>query len=107
MVDRVEFALSLIKAELQNLKLISDLNRTGIDASTHLLDFSTLILEIMGFDHDTTDHFYEWYSHRQRMLVENVDADDDKAFLERAFNFYVDLAIKKRDLDRGPRNYRL
>ena len=99
MVDAVELALSLIKAELQNLKFINDLNRAGVDASTHLLDFSALILEIMGFDHDTTDQFYEWYSHRQRMLVENIDADDDKTFRERAFDFYVDLVVKKRELD--------
>lgn len=99
MVDAVELALSLIKAELQNLKFINDLNRAGVDASTHLLDFSALILEIMGFDHDTTDQFYEWYSRRQRKLVENVDPDNDKSFRERAFDFYVDLVVKKRELD--------
>lgn len=44
MVNNTELAISLIKAELHNLKFINDLNRAGVDASTHLLDFSVLIL---------------------------------------------------------------
>ena len=99
MVNNTELAISLIKAELHNLKFINDLNRAGVDASTHLLDFSALILEITGLDCDTDDEFYEWYFNRQRKLVENIDPENDKEFRERAFDFYVDLVVKKRELD--------
>ena len=100
MVNNTELAISLIKAELHNLKFINDLNRAGVDASTHLLDFSVLILEIMGLDCDTNDEFYEWYFNRQSKLAENIDPENNKEFLERAFDFYVDLVIKKQELDR-------
>lgn len=97
MVNTTEFAISLIKEELQNLKFINDLNRAGIDASAHLSDFSPLILEVTGFGHKTSDEFYEWYVNRQNKLVENIDPEDDKEFRERAFKFYVDLMVKKRE----------
>ena len=96
MLNTTEFAISLIKEELHNLKLINDLNRAGIDASTHLLDFSTLILEFTGFGHKASDEFYEWYVNRQNELVENIDPENDKEFRERAFSFYADLMEKKR-----------
>ena len=85
----IEIALFLIKVELQNLKFINDLNKAGVDASTHLLDFSTLILEIMDFGHETSGAFEEWYFNRK----------NDKELLEQAFNFYVDLVVKKRELE--------
>lgn len=91
---------TLIKAELQNLKLIDGLNRAGVDASAYLLDFSSLILKIMGFEHITSDEFYEWYFCRQKKLVEHIHPENDKEFRERAFNFYVDLVVKKRELGR-------
>ena len=99
MVNNTELAISLIKSELHNLKFINDLSRAGIDASTHLLDFSALILEIIGFDYDTNDEFYEWYFDRQRKLAENIDPENDKEFGERAFDFYFDLVVKKRELE--------
>lgn len=98
MVNTTEFVISLIKEELHNLKFINDLNRAGIDASTHLSDFSTLILEVIGFGHKASDEFYEWYVNRQNELVENIDPGNDKEFRERAFKFYVDLMVKKRGL---------
>ncbi|MCG8321576.1 MAG: hypothetical protein MI921_18885 [Cytophagales bacterium] len=53
----------------------------------------------MGFDGNLTDEFTEWYFDRQTQLVENIDPENDKELLEQAFNFYVDLMVKKRELD--------
>ena len=82
------------------MKFINDLNKAGVDARTHLLDFSTLILEIMDFGHETSDAFEEWYFNRQNKLIENIDPKNDKELLRQAFNFYVDLEVKKRELKR-------
>ena len=100
MSNTFEHAITLIKAELQNLKFINGLDSAGIDASAYMLDFSSLILEMLGFKHETSDEFYEWYFCHQNKLVKNIDPENDKEFQERAFDFYVDLVVKKRELDR-------
>ena len=53
----------------------------------------------MAFAHNPPDEFKEWYFDCQPKLVENIDPENDKELLEQAFNFYVDLVIKKRELD--------
>ena len=99
MLNTTAFTILLIKEVLYNLKLIKDLGRAGIDASIHLSDFSALILEITGFtEHKTSDEFYTWYTNCQNKLVENIDPKDAKEFRERAFDFYIDLVVKKREL---------
>ena len=55
---------------------------------------------IMGFEGICPDEFKEWYFDRQTRLVERIDSEDDKKFLEQAFSFYVDFVIKKRGLDK-------
>ena len=99
MNNTFEHAITLIKAELQNLKLINGLDSAGIDASAYMLDFSSLILEMLGFKHKTSDEFHEWYFCHQNKLIENVDPENDKEFQERAFDFYVDLVVKKKEMD--------
>ena len=96
---KIELTVFLIKLELKNVKFTNELNNRGIDTYAGFLDFSTLILAIMGFDKNFTDEFREWYFDRQTQLVESVNLEDDKELLEKAFNFYVDLLIKKRELD--------
>lgn len=96
----VQLAIFLIKLELQNVKFTNDLNNKGIDTYAGFLDFSVLISAILGFDSNVTDEFKEWYFDRQTKLVENIDPENDKELLEQAFNFYVDLVVKKRKLER-------
>lgn len=94
-----KLAISLIKEELRNLKFINDLYKTGVDATTGLLDFSGSILEIMGFDAMLADELSEWYYSQQNKLVKNVDINNEEDFKEQAFNFYIDLLVKKRERD--------
>ena len=54
----------------------------------------------MGFDNNLTNEFKEWYFDRQTRLIENIDPKNDKELLKQAFNFYVDLVIKKREMER-------
>ena len=96
---KVELAIFLINLELKNVKFTNDLNNKGIDTYAGFLDFSGLISAIMGFDNNLTDEFKEWYFDRQTQLVESIDPENDKELLEQAFNFYVDLVVKKRGLD--------
>ena len=93
----IEFPVSLIKEELKNLKFISDWNKAEVDASAGLLDFSELILKVIGFDNNLPDKFYEWYFRRQNRLIENIDKANAQEFHCRALIFYVDLIDKKRE----------
>ena len=94
---KIEFTLFLIQSELKYVKFTNDLENKGIDTYTGFLDFSALISAIMGFDNNLTNEFKEWYFDRQTQLVKNIDSENDKEFLEQAFNFYVDLVVKKRE----------
>lgn len=96
---KIELTLFLIQSELKYVKFTNDLENKGIDTYTGFLDFSALISAIMGFDKNFTDEFREWYFDRQTQLVEKIDSEDDKKFLEQTFNFYVELIVKKRELD--------
>ena len=99
MLNTTAFTILLIREVLYNLKLIKGLGRAGIDASIYLSDFSALILEITGFtEHKTSDELYTWYTNCQNKLVENIDPKDAKEFRERAFDFYIDLMVKKCEL---------
>lgn len=96
---KVELIIFLIQSELKNVKFINDLNKKGFDPYAGILDFSILISSIMGFDDNLTDEFTEWYFDRQNQLIKNIEPENDKELSEQAFNFYVDLVIKKRGLD--------
>lgn len=94
---KVELAISLIKAELKNLRFINDILRQGIDASSRLWDFGELILELANLDTDATDALNEWYFARQTQLIKNIEAGDDEGFSAAAFEFYIDLVMKQRE----------
>ena len=93
---KVELTIFLIQLELKNVKFTNDLENKGIDTYAGFLDFSVLISAIMGFDNNLADEFKEWYFDRQTQLVESINLENDKELLEQAFNFYVDLVVKKR-----------
>ena len=94
-----KLAISLIKEELRNLKFINDLYKNGIDATTGLLDFSGSILKIIGFEAKLADELSEWYYNQQNKLVKNIDINNEEDFKERAFSFYIDLLVRKREWD--------
>lgn len=100
---KVELIIFLIKSELKNVKFTNDLESKGVDSYAGFLDFSTLISAIMGFEYNSKNEFKEWYFDQQTKLVENIDPENEKELLEQAFNFYVDLMVKKRELDIGVR----
>ena len=94
---KVELAIFLIKAELKSVKFTNDLHKEGTDASAGILDLSPLTSAIVGFKNNLTDEFREWYFDRQTELVASTDVQNDKELLKQAFNFYVDLEVKKRE----------
>ena len=98
---KIEIVMLLIKEELKNLKFINDLDKAGVDASACLVDFSTSILSMLRFGNNLTDEFWNWYITRQNQLVKNIDPKNDNQCLQQAFNFYVDLVIKKKSTGSG------
>lgn len=93
---KVELAISLIKAELKNLKFVNGMHRQGVDASAGLWDFGVLILGLVGFDNNLSDELNEWYFKRQNELISDIEPGDDQGFSEAAFNFYIDLVVRTR-----------
>ena len=98
---KVELAISLIKAELKNLRFINDILQQGIDASSRLWDFGELILGLTGLDTDPTDGLNEWYFARQTQLIKSIEAGDEEGFSAAAFDFYIDLVMKQREGEAG------
>ena len=96
---KVELAISLIKAELKNLKFTNEMLKEGIDASAGLWDFGVLILGLIGFDNNFDDELNEWYFRRQNELVRYIEPGDDDAFSGAALDFYIDLEVRRRELD--------
>ena len=101
---KVEIAIFIINEELKSVKFTNELHKRGTDASDGILDLTPLTSAIMGFGNNLTDEFQEWYFDRQSQLVETIDREDDKKLLEKAFDFYVDLVVKKRELERMQRS---
>ena len=93
---KVELAISLIKAELKNLKFVNGMLRQGVDASAGLWDFGVLIFGLVGFDNNLSDELNEWYFKRQNELIDDLEPGDDQRFSEAAFNFYIDLVVRTR-----------
>lgn len=52
-------AVYLIKAELKNRKLTSGLEQVGFDTTFWSLDFSSMILKLIGIE-VRSDDFYDW-----------------------------------------------
>ena len=100
---KIELTIFLIQSELKNVKFTNDLESKGVESYAGFLDFSTLISAIMGFEYNSKNEFKEWYFDQQTKLVENIDPENEKELSEQAFNFYVDLMVKKRELDIGVR----
>jgi hypothetical protein len=90
----IEFTLFMIKEELKANKLFSTLNQVGFDGSYYHSDYSTVILESVGFKEESNE-VLDFYFGLVRAYCKKVE-DDDAKTTKQAFKFYIDLVIEKR-----------
>lgn len=66
--DNQQLVLSLIKEDLINTKLISNLNDIGIDAENYNLNLRIIIMRMMGLQHvnDETHEKYSEFTHQSK-----------------------------------------
>jgi len=86
-----QIAIYLIKAELKNRKFTKTLEEVGFDTTFYSLDFSTLILDLLGFK-SRSDETYETYHQLLENHVQDFELKDDDEDLQRvAASFYEAL----------------
>jgi hypothetical protein len=83
-----DIAIYLIKAELKNRKFTKALEDVGFDTTFYSLDFSALILDLLGFETRSDDTF-ETYHQLLENYVQKIDLKDQDENLSRiASEFY-------------------
>jgi hypothetical protein len=96
----LEIAVYLLKAELKNRKFIKCLEQVGFDNSLCALDFSSLIMKLIGFDMDSDDKF-EFYNDRLEAYVQDIDIREDDDNLNKiAFDFYLEIEAEKKRIQK-------
>jgi len=90
-----EIALFLIKAELKNRKFTKALEEVGFDTTFYSLDFSALILDLLGFESRSDDTF-ETYHQLLEAYVQEVDLKDHDENLNRVASAFYQALEKER-----------
>lgn len=93
---RSEIILYMIREELKNRKLTSGLDNLGFDSSHCSVDIGILILAFMGFD-SRPDELFRWYYDTLDLYAERVDPQRNDQLNQLAFDFYIELEMKKRN----------
>ena len=91
-----ELILTLIKADMRNVKLIQGLENAGALVEYFHTDLCFIILKLIGFeDAERTDELYAFYDTKMHALVDvSVDVFREKLpYL--AVDFYNELLLQK------------
>jgi hypothetical protein len=94
----IEIIIYLIREELKSCKVSSDLEGVGFDTTFSATSLASLILSFLGF-RDRSDELYNWYYQLMKSYTERFEVHDSEKLHLEAFNFYVDLEIKKRTVE--------
>lgn len=88
--------LSLIKDDLINCKLVYALNSMGLNADSYLLNLSSTIFQLMGFE-DTAENetTYEYYLHLTQRTKHMDILKTRERFDELALEIYTELLLRK------------
>lgn len=95
-LSQKELVLTLIKADMRNVKLIQGLENAGALVEHFHSDLSVVILKLIGFeDGERTDALYAFYDTKMHMLLDvNVEMFREKLpYL--AVDFYNELLLLK------------
>jgi hypothetical protein len=95
-VPRNDLVIHLIKAELKSRKFTRALEEVGFDTTFYSLDFSSLILDIVGFEM-RSDETFELYHHLLETFVQKMDLKSEEEDLNKiAKDFYQQLSSAKK-----------
>lgn len=92
---RSEIILYMIREELKNRRLTTGLDNLGFDSSHCSLDMGILVLALMGFE-SRPDRLYQWYYDTLDIYADQVDPHKNERLNQLAFDFYIEIEIKKR-----------
>lgn len=91
-----EFILSLIKADMRNIKLISGLDKAGALVEHFYTDLSMVILKLIGFeDAERTDELYAFYDKKMNILIDVSVSEFVDQLNYKAVDFYNELLYMK------------
>ncbi len=87
----VDISIFLIKAELKTRKFFKSMEQIGFDTTLYLTDFSSLILNLVGFE-SRSDDVYDWYNKLLEDYIQRFELKDEAELLDKlALEFFVDL----------------
>ena len=91
-----QLIVSLIKDDLINSRLVSGLNRIGLDAEHYFLHLSETVFKLIGFkDNERTDEVYQCYLELSKK-AETIDISKSHVLMEAlALEIYRELLLKK------------
>lgn len=90
-----EIIIYLIREELKSRWLTNGLIKVGFDGSDSL-DLGPVILILAGFE-ERTDELYNWYFNLLDKYA-GGEKKDQKQWDEKAFDLYLELTLKKKNL---------
>lgn len=92
-----EVLLHLIRKELQGRKFVCELSKIGFDAAIFNTDLGSTILSLMGHPYPS-DTFLNWYDQTLDHFTNCINLHHPATAPEAAFNFYLALTKKLREL---------
>jgi hypothetical protein len=96
---KIELILHLIKAEIKNRKLLSGLINVGFDTTPYTIDFSQIILSLIGFE-KLSEELYQHYNELMDRYCEKINIwHSGEELNDVAFGIYSELLMKKRESD--------
>jgi hypothetical protein len=96
---KTELILYLIKVEIKNRKLLNGLNDLGFDTTPYTIDFSQIVLSIIGFE-KLSEEMLNFYNELMDRYIENVDIwNFGEELNDVTFSIYSDLLMRKRESD--------
>lgn len=94
--NRKRLILSLIKDDLINSKLVDALNAAGLNADVYLLNLSSTIFQLMGFDDSReNERVYEYYLQLTQRGKHIDILKTRERFDELALEIYTELLLRK------------
>jgi hypothetical protein len=94
---KTELILHLLKAEIKNRKLLTGLINLGFDTTPYTIDFSQIVLSIIGFE-KLSEELYQYYYELLDQYCEKINIwKFGEELNDVALNIYSELLMKQRE----------
>jgi len=87
-----ELVLTLIEKELQDAKLLNEMERIGFDSSILAANLCVAILSLIGFPKELVD--ITWYYEMLNSHISEIDLRDEDTIEEAVIHFFEDLKLR-------------